>query len=231
MSASVEIERRGADVLDELEPLWLTLKNHHGACTPDQAIHDDATSWAQRREEYAHWVAEEGSFFLVARAAGLYVTGYHFARPRLPLTTAASDARTFASMMGNVKAFILGISGAVVFEILLVSGNTMAMSIRERVRELAVLKAIGYTDTFILLFVIAESLLVAALGIAAGLALMALLLPGIEGKLSGILQFVSLPPQKVVEGVVITLFIAFIAGIFPAINASRLRVVDAIRRV
>jgi ribosomal protein S18 acetylase RimI-like enzyme len=70
VSASVEIERRGADVLDELEPLWLTLKNHHGACTPDQAVHDDATSWAQRREEYAHWVAEEGSFFLVARAAG-----------------------------------------------------------------------------------------------------------------------------------------------------------------
>jgi ribosomal protein S18 acetylase RimI-like enzyme len=75
VSVTVEIERRRADVLDELEPLWLTLKNHHGACTPGRAIHDDATSWAQRREEYAHWVAEEGSFFLVARDAGRAV-GY-----------------------------------------------------------------------------------------------------------------------------------------------------------
>ena len=70
MSAAVEIERRGPEVLDELEPLWLTLKNHHGACTPGQPVHDDAASWRQRREEYADWVAEEGSFFLVARAAG-----------------------------------------------------------------------------------------------------------------------------------------------------------------
>jgi ribosomal protein S18 acetylase RimI-like enzyme len=75
VSAAVEIERRGTDVLDELEPLWLTLKNHHGACTPGEAVHDDETSWRQRREEYADWVAEEGSFFLVARAAGRAV-GY-----------------------------------------------------------------------------------------------------------------------------------------------------------
>ena len=70
MSAAVEIERCGAEVMDELEPLWLTLKNHHGACTPGQAVHDDATSWRQRREEYADWLAEEGSLLLVARDEG-----------------------------------------------------------------------------------------------------------------------------------------------------------------
>lgn len=75
VSAAVEIERRGADVLDELEPLWLTLKNHHAACTPGQPVHDDASSWRQRREEYADWVAEEGAFFLVARSGGRAV-GY-----------------------------------------------------------------------------------------------------------------------------------------------------------
>src|SRR4051794_30226912 len=67
VSAAVEIERRGADVIGELEPLWLTLKNHHGACTPGEPMHDDAGSWRQRKEEYADWIAEEGSFFLVAR--------------------------------------------------------------------------------------------------------------------------------------------------------------------
>jgi ribosomal protein S18 acetylase RimI-like enzyme len=76
VSAAVEIERRGAEVLDELEPLWLTLKNHHGACTPGQPVHDDATSWAQRKQEYADWVSEEGSFLLVARDGGARAIGY-----------------------------------------------------------------------------------------------------------------------------------------------------------
>jgi putative ABC transport system permease protein len=123
------------------------------------------------------------------------------------------------------------IGSIVFFTLLLVIGNTMAMSIRERFRELAVLKAIGYTDTFVLTFVIAESLLVALIGVIMGLALMALCLPWIEAKLGGILQFVFLPTEKAIEGVILILFIAFLAGIIPAINASRLRVVDAIRRV
>ena len=93
------------------------------------------------------------------------------------------------------------------------------------------LKAIGFTDTFVLVFVIAEALLVALIGVAIGLGLLMLALPGIEKALGSFLQFVFLPPQKAVEGVVITLFIAFLAGIIPAVNASRLRVVDAIRRV
>lgn len=75
MSATVEIERRGAEAMDELEPLWLTLKDHHGACTPGQPVHDDATSWARRRIQYAQWLALEGSFLLLARAVGRAV-GY-----------------------------------------------------------------------------------------------------------------------------------------------------------
>jgi ribosomal protein S18 acetylase RimI-like enzyme len=75
VSAAVEIERRGADAIAELEPLWLTLKNHHGSVTPGRSVHDDATSWEQRREQYAQWLAEEGSFVLVARGGGRLV-GY-----------------------------------------------------------------------------------------------------------------------------------------------------------
>lgn len=137
----------------------------------------------------------------------------------------------WAKQTGNIGLMITIIGSIVFFTLLLVIGNTMAMSIRERFRELAVLKAIGYTDTFVLMLVIAESLLVATIGVLVGLALMALLLPWIEGKLGGILQFVFLPTTKAVEGIIITLFIAFLAGIIPAVNASRLRVVDAIRRV
>ncbi len=138
---------------------------------------------------------------------------------------------SWAKQTGNVGLIITIIGSVVFFTLLLVVGNTMAMSIRERMRELAVLKAIGFTDRFVLIFVIAESVLVAFIGVAIGLALLMLALPGIEQALSNFLQFVFLPPQKAIEGVVITLFIAFLAGIIPAVNASRLRVVDAIRRV
>jgi ribosomal protein S18 acetylase RimI-like enzyme len=70
VSAAVEIERRDVDVIGELEPLWLTLKNHHGSVTPGRPVHDDATSWERRSVEYAEWLAEEGAFALVARQDG-----------------------------------------------------------------------------------------------------------------------------------------------------------------
>ncbi len=137
----------------------------------------------------------------------------------------------WAKQTGNIGLMITIIGSIVFFTLLLVIGNTMAMSIRERVRELAVLKAIGYTDTFVLVLIIAEALLVASIGVIIGLVLLMLMLPGIEKALGSFLQFVFLPMDKAIEGVVITLAIAFLAGIIPAINASRLRVVDAIRRV
>lgn len=92
MSAAVEIQRHGAEVLDELEPLWLTLKNHHAACTPDMAVHDDATSWSMRRAEYRDWLGEEGAFLLVARSDGRAV-GYALVRPHGPGPTWVEPAR------------------------------------------------------------------------------------------------------------------------------------------
>ena len=67
MSAVVEIARHGPEALAEIEPLWLTLKHHHGACTPELAVHDDATSWRMRSAEYREWLAQDGAFVLVAR--------------------------------------------------------------------------------------------------------------------------------------------------------------------
>src|SRR5437762_9509979 len=70
----------------------------------------------------------------------------------------------FLAMLGNVKAFILSICGAVVFAILLVSANTMAMSIRERTREVAVLKTLGFTRGTILSLYIGEAVTISLLG-------------------------------------------------------------------
>jgi putative ABC transport system permease protein len=138
---------------------------------------------------------------------------------------------SWAKQAGNIGLIITIIGSIVFLTLLLVVGNTMAMSIRERLRELAVLKAIGFTDNFVFVFVLAEAVFVALIGVAIGLGMLLLSLPGIEKALGSFLQFVYLPTDKAIEGVVFTLFIAFLAGIFPAVNASRLRVVDAIRRV
>src|SRR5207302_11172759 len=81
----------------------------------------------------------------------------------------------FVAMMGNVKAFILSICGAVVFAILLVSANTMAMSIRERTREVAVLKTLGFTRQTVLGLFVGEAVVLALIGGVAG-SLVALLL-------------------------------------------------------
>jgi ribosomal protein S18 acetylase RimI-like enzyme len=87
VSAAVEITRHGPEAIDEIEPLWLTLKNHHGACTPDLAIHDDTASWAMRREEYREWLAEDGAFLLVARGSDGNTLGYTLVRTHGPSPT------------------------------------------------------------------------------------------------------------------------------------------------
>src|SRR5438477_13168755 len=85
---------------------------------------------------------------------------------------------SFLAMLGNVKAFILIIASAAVFTILLVSGNTMAMSIRERTREVAVLKTMGFTRKVILAIFVGESATVGLIGEVCWTLFALLLIPG-----------------------------------------------------
>lgn len=77
----------------------------------------------------------------------------------------------WVKQFGNIQFLIMAIGGVVFFTLLLVTGNTMAIAVRERTGELAVLKAVGYSDRFVLLFVMFESLLIAVIGGALGLGL------------------------------------------------------------
>jgi putative ABC transport system permease protein len=130
--------------------------------------------------------------------------------------------------MGNIEFLILAIGSVVFFTLLLVTGNTMAISVRERTNELAVLKAIGYSDTFVLTIVLAESLLIAAIGGAIGLWLASLLVD--LDPTSGLL-LLYLPPIAFVLGGVIALGTGVLAGVLPALTAMRLNVVSALRRI
>jgi putative ABC transport system permease protein len=132
--------------------------------------------------------------------------------------------------MGNIQFLILTIGGVVFFTLLLVTGNTMAIAVRERVRELAVLKAVGYSDRFVLILVMTETLVVATVGGGIGLALAKLFtLRGDPTR--GLLPFFYLPPEEIVLGFVLALTVGLVSGLLPAVSAMRLRVVDALRRV
>jgi len=144
--------------------------------------------------------------------------------------TEKAFAASFAKQAGNIQLLIMSIGAVVFFTLLLVTGNTMAIAVRERVRELAVLKAVGFSDVFVLFLVLAESLLVAAIGGALGLGLAKLLT--LNGDPThGMLPFFHLGAESVVAGIAMALAVGIAAGILPALSAMKLNVVDALRRV
>lgn len=151
-----------------------------------------------------------------------------------PFETHTDTEKAFAAgwvkQFGNIQFLIMAIGGVVFFTLLLVTGNTMAIAVRERTGELAVLKAVGYSDRFVLLFVLVESLIIALIGGLVGLGLAkAFTLGGDPTR--GLLPFFFLPGSAVVFGLILTVLVGMISGIIPAIGAMRLRVVDALRRV
>ncbi|MGA2543300.1 MAG: ABC transporter permease [Verrucomicrobiota bacterium] len=138
--------------------------------------------------------------------------------------------QSFAKQIGNIGLIAEGIMGAVFFTILLVAGNTMAQSVRERTGELGVLKAIGFTNGQVLCQVMAESCLLAVLGGVLGLGLSWLFI--LHGDpTNGLLPFFYFPVNDLLTGLGISLALGLATGIFPALQAMRLRVADALRRM
>jgi len=118
----------------------------------------------------------------------------------------------------------------VFFTLLLVTGNTMATSVRERTGELAILKTVGFTDTSVLALVLIESVLVAAIGGALGIGLAKIFTLGGDPT-KGMLASFYLPPAGIAAGAGLSLSVGLIAGLLPALGAMRLQVVDALRRL
>ncbi len=135
----------------------------------------------------------------------------------------------FANQIGNIAFIIVSIMSAVFFTILLVAGNTMAYTVRERTNELAVLKAIGFTDRGVLGLVLGESLALTFVGGVLGLAL-AMLLVSMGDPTDGSFPVFYLPASAVVAGFGLIAAMAFVAGILPALQAQRLQIADALRR-
>lgn len=136
----------------------------------------------------------------------------------------------FAAQFGDIGKIVVGIVAAVFFSMLLVTANTMAQSIRERVSELAVLKALGFTRHSVAIMVQCESLLVTMLGGGLGLAIARLLVGGVSTKLIAFLPGFFLPATTFAIGIICMLLMGVLAGALPAVQAMRLQVAVALRR-
>ena len=190
-------------------------------------------------------------YFDEARQFGQGIVGWYIVRIADPAQTAAvsktidslfenSPAETktvtekalaqgFADQIGNIGAIIQLILAAVFFTLLLVTGNTIAQSVRERTSELAVLKTVGFSDGRTLLLVLAESLLLAILGGGSGLAL-GIMAISAGDPTGGFLPFFYMPTKDMILGALFVVLLGLVAGILPAVQAMRLSIVDALRR-
>lgn len=136
----------------------------------------------------------------------------------------------WAKQVGDIGKIMMWIVGMAMFTILLVAGNTMAQAIRERTNELAVLKTLGFPDGRILWMVLLESALIAGIGGVFGLALSYAFITLGGDPTHGLLPAFYFPTRDVVAGVFLVLALGFGSGFLPAWQASRLRIVDALRR-
>ena len=137
--------------------------------------------------------------------------------------------QSFAKQIGDIGLIVTAIMAAVFFTLLLLTGNTMAQAVRERIPELAVLKTIGFSNRSVLLLVLAEAVLLVAVGAMIGLALAPLAMQLAVVMSGGWIQLpTTLPPETWVTGLVLMLVFGVLAGVLPALRAMRLNIVDAL---
>jgi len=147
--------------------------------------------------------------------------------------TEAAFAQMFADMIGNVQVLIRNIGLAVVFSLSLVTANSMMMAMRERTTEIAVLKAIGFPNGRVLFMVLGEACAIAMCGGVIGVGLGCLFLQGMNQILPQFFPFtiVEMLGPWISYGLLAAAFLGLVSGIVPAIRASRLSVVNGLRRV
>jgi putative ABC transport system permease protein len=136
---------------------------------------------------------------------------------------------SFISMVGNVKLILLSICSAVTFAILLVAGNTMAMSVRERIKEVGVLKTLGFTSGGVVVMIVAEAMLIALAGGVLGNLLAFGMVRWVSKMPMIFVQGMRMPPAATAISLGLALVIGLASSLVPAVNAARLPITDALR--
>ncbi|MCX2778497.1 ABC transporter permease [Microbulbifer thermotolerans] len=145
-------------------------------------------------------------------------------------STEKAFSKAFIEQIGNIGLIIFGVVFMAFFTILVVVGNTMALAIRERTGEIAVLKTLGFSSPRIFRMVLSESLLIALLGGLSGLAMAYFLLEGIKSTMGQFLPNLIMDGKIVIQAVGYMLLLGIVTGLLPALNALRLNIVTAFNR-
>jgi putative ABC transport system permease protein len=157
-----------------------------------------------------------------------------FAESPYPTKTESEGqfALSFVSFLGNIKLFLLIICAAVTFTILLVSGNTMAMSVRERIKEVGVLKTLGFNNDAILGMIVGEAICISLIGGAIGLLVASVLTVGV-GKAAGAmipqLNSLSITWFTVLVAMGLAFVVGVVSSFIPAWNAAKTNILDSLR--
>jgi len=144
--------------------------------------------------------------------------------------TEKAFGKAFAAQFGNIALIVFLVVGAAFVTILMIVGNTMALSIRERTREIGVLKTLGFSGPRILRMVLGESVLLALLGGLPGLAIAALITIALRASLANIAPAFAVSPDIALEGIALMIALGLFTGVIPALNAMRLRIATALGR-
>ena len=206
---------------------------------------DDPKQKAQENVLFFHWkyfdeandyVKGRVGWFVVAPDSGAAADRAALAIDKLSAnsdheTKTQSEAafnQAFAKQFADIGLIVVAIMGAVFFTLLLLTGNTMAQAVRERIPELAVLKTIGFSNRSVLWLVLAESILLVVLGGLIGLGISALIMPAVSAASGGAIQLPSLPGSTWAMGVGLAVLIGAVVGLLPALRGMRLNIVDAL---
>jgi len=142
--------------------------------------------------------------------------------------TESAFQQAFARQFADIGLIVTAIMGAVFFTLILLTGNTMAQAVRERIPELATLKTLGFTDRTVLVLVLTESVLLVVLGGALGMGAAAAIMPGLAKASGGMMPLQTVVSQTWLTGLALMLGIGVLVGLLPALRARRLKIVDAL---
>jgi len=214
--------------------LELTIRGMFTAPTPTQTIYFNKT---YLDEGYPEAKGNEGIFAVlvdspqnVPRVASAIDEEFRNAPKPTKTETERAFQLDFVQMLGNVKAFILSICLAVVFAILLVSANTMAMSVRERTREVAVLKTLGFTRNRILGLYVGEAVSLALLGGVVGTLIAYLVIMEMQ-KQGGFMTGMAVNVPTVVVALLVAALVGFLSAFIPSYHASQVDIVEGLRHI
>lgn len=214
--------------------LELTIRGIFTAPTPNQSIYFNKT---YLDEGYPEIKGSEGIFAVlvdspqdVPRVATAIDEMFRNAPRPTKTETERAFQLDFVQMLGNVKAFILSICLAVVFAILLVSANTMAMSIRERTREVAVLKTLGFSRNSILGLFVGEAVSLALAGGMVGTLIAYFVVLGLQ-KQGGFMTGMAVNLPTVMAALLVAALVGFLSSVIPSYHASQINIVDGLRHI